>query len=717
MSLKPKNTVEDSYVEGLTCALCDSPDLHVVHLEKYPDYVSCGSCGSAFVVEDEGSWIMYGKFNAELPQTREFALRQWTWLDAVRQRAEDERLSLSQEPAEPPQPPMTDLPIPALEEKPAEAELETEAEVSEVSPPPPSKVEEMAEPTAPSVFPEAKEFTSPEDIPLDTDRVEDMAPEGATPPDQFDELQQSRLEQVTAPTGETSPQQPVEEQVVDEQLVEDKPGEPPSSFEATLEDASLPVPDWLEQKPAEGAEEILSTAPFTEDTSDEAQTKKEAIVPPFVGDIPDAFPPATEAGVPGEPEAEPSASKEATDFLDLLRESDEAPTFTLPKEMEASAFPGLEDTSPEIDQELTGLEEVDEPIEEHLLPPWARGEVTDEVKPPVEEFEETPVPSFLEEAPEEKFIPEEPFPFSLEKTAAVDTQAEVSKPEPVPSVMDAPPPEEPEEGYRHRVVVKGDRLTFPKNVCSHCLRTPVSLATAVRGTLPDPTMPALRKPLTFKLPLCHDCERRAKASTQEERSARIQAHVISGIVAVFLMLLALVFKLARFDPNAFEGILVLLIVGVLGYGIPAILLLNRASNYPPPFDAAYVLTTLRVLDDAGEGNTAFEWRNQGYAELFRQVNRQNAKGTVSKVEDTMMIAEPEQEQEPEPETGTEPSEIMEPPQSMEQAFEDMIAEAQVSDSEMEIEIPPGTEEGGKLDTLEQVFRDTSPPDKNPPETE
>jgi hypothetical protein len=154
----------------------------------------------------------------------------------------------------------------------------------------------------------------------------------------------------------------------------------------------------------------------------------------------------------------------------------------------------------------------------------------------------------------------------------------------------------------------------------------------------------MRKPLTFKLPLCRDCEKRAKASTDEERSAKIQAHIISGLVALVLIVISLIAGFIRFEPDAIEGIMVLLIVGVLGYGIPAILLLNRASSYPPPYDAAYVLTTLRVADDAGDEATAFEWRNQGYAELFRQVNRRNAEDTINQVEDLMLLIEPELEE-------------------------------------------------------------------------
>ena len=91
MSLTPRSTIEDDFVNGIRCAICGNPGLQVSHLEKYPDFVTCNQCGAAFIVENEGSWVMYGKIPAEYPETSQFALRQWTWLDAVAQKAEDER--------------------------------------------------------------------------------------------------------------------------------------------------------------------------------------------------------------------------------------------------------------------------------------------------------------------------------------------------------------------------------------------------------------------------------------------------------------------------------------------------------------------------------------------------------------------------------------------------------------------------------------------------
>lgn len=761
MSLKPRISVEDNYVDGLICAICENPDLHVVHVDNYPDFISCGNCASAFVVEDEGSWIMYGKVNADLPETREFAVRQWTWLDAVRQRVQDERESRKKESPVEPTPP-TSMETEALapvegaelepevapsaiqepEEIVPDADLPSEQEVSEelgpseTTPPSPSsddlippesdttqefldEITKLEEPSPPpdeatelredaqfddltdrfdelvpdeapavetdseeqegpsldALFPEAKEFKISEDTPLHLDQAEGEAVVEEIAPDEIDEVHLSRLEQVASDSEEHIP----------ESSVEGPPAEALSSDELMPEAESPPIPDWLEEGPTAEAEELDPTPPFSEVAPEESQTIKDQIVPPFVDDDSEPSSGTAPEDVLRTPEEDLAASTTPADFLDLTSEQTAPPTSPVDEEVDAptSAFEEQEVQTSESMEEIPGLKEVDEPIEEHLLPPWAREEGTEEEPPPG-----------AETAPE-------PIPFTSEDPASIDTVVEDIEQEPAPIEEPKLPPGEPEEGFRHRVIVKGDKLVFPKNVCAHCLRMPVSLAAAVRGTLPDPEQPGTRKPLTFKLPLCQDCEKRAKASTDEEQSAKIQAHIISGIIAAFLLIIALIAGFARFEPNFFEAILVLLIVGVLGYGIPAVFLLNRASSYPPPFDAAYVLTTLRVADDAGDESTAFEWRNQGYAELFRQVNRRNAEDSTSRVEDLMMLIEPVAEEEVE---NAEPA-------ITEQEIEEMLDEAK--SSMMEGEETVKKSEPGMLDSLEKAFKEPQAPEDKP----
>ncbi len=676
MPLKPRITVEDNYVDGLTCAFCESAELQVSHVDNYPDFVTCGNCASAFVVEDEGSWIMYGKVNDDLPETSEFALRQWTWLDSVRQRAQDERAAQRGETLEqpPPVPPLEQEDQAALEEveltlpdgPESEKLLRAEQapspdfmdEITKLEEPLPKaedptelpeavesvelasvfddlgpdhaiepQTAEQEEPSVESLFPEAEELKLPDDIPLDPDHVEGGLLVEDTPPSEVDEVELSRLEQVTA-----SP-----EDMVSDTTAEEQSSPPISLEERAAEDEGLPIPKWLEQKPASAADELFETPPFSEGGPEKTTIDDETIVPPFVDDSAKPSPViSAESDIaPTTLEPDLTASTEPADFLDPI--SEPTPPSEPFLEKQDLELPPI--SSSETVEEIAGLEEVDEPIEEHLLPPWARQEgaavepASGEVSAP------EPLPFTTGEPITESEDISDPFPFTTEETAPSEGFVGIEQ-EAVPDQEPELPTGEPEGGFRYRIVVKGDQLTFPKNVCAHCLQMQVSLAAAVRGTLPDPEQPGMRKPLTFKLPLCRNCENRAKASTDEERSAKIQAHAISGIVAIFMIVIILIAGIASFEPNALEGIMVLLIVGVLSYAIPAVLLLNRASSYPPPYDAAYVLTTLRVADDAGDEVTAFEWRNQGYAELFRQVNRRNAEDSISKVEDLMMLIEP-----------------------------------------------------------------------------
>src|SRR3990172_4788517 len=87
----PRTSVEDAFTWGLRCAICSQSDLFVQHLPAYPDFVTCRNCGAAFVVEDTGERVMYGKIPDDYPETTGFALRQWVWLEAVDRRAREER--------------------------------------------------------------------------------------------------------------------------------------------------------------------------------------------------------------------------------------------------------------------------------------------------------------------------------------------------------------------------------------------------------------------------------------------------------------------------------------------------------------------------------------------------------------------------------------------------------------------------------------------------
>jgi hypothetical protein len=128
MALTPRLALDEKFISGMKCAICESPELKIVHVDKYPDFISCAQCGSAFVVESEGSWVMYGKIPQEYPETSQFALKQWTWLDAVAQRAEDERREKSAPPTpvDPASVVVDNLPEPVVSSPPVYQEIPPE---------------------------------------------------------------------------------------------------------------------------------------------------------------------------------------------------------------------------------------------------------------------------------------------------------------------------------------------------------------------------------------------------------------------------------------------------------------------------------------------------------------------------------------------------------------------------------------------------------------
>lgn len=130
MTSTPRTSIDDGYALGLDCAICGSPDLFVQHLPDYPDFVTCSSCTSAFVLEDGGERVLYGNISPDYPRTAQFALKQWVWLEAVQRRAAQERPA----PATPPEPEeSTPPPAPeaALRQGMPQAEPETEPEQAE----------------------------------------------------------------------------------------------------------------------------------------------------------------------------------------------------------------------------------------------------------------------------------------------------------------------------------------------------------------------------------------------------------------------------------------------------------------------------------------------------------------------------------------------------------------------------------------------------------
>lgn len=91
MTPVPRRTIDDEYAEGRGCVVCGAIALTVFHLERFPDYIACGECGSAFVVEQDGERVRFGKIPEDYAEVRRFALKEWAWPEAIARRVAADR--------------------------------------------------------------------------------------------------------------------------------------------------------------------------------------------------------------------------------------------------------------------------------------------------------------------------------------------------------------------------------------------------------------------------------------------------------------------------------------------------------------------------------------------------------------------------------------------------------------------------------------------------
>ena len=196
-----------------------------------------------------------------------------------------------------------------------------------------------------------------------------------------------------------------------------------------------------------------------------------------------------------------------------------------------------------------------------------------------------------------------------------------------------PPASDPAPGQRYRVVTRGERVVFPGADCAHCGKTPVKGKLSVAGTLPRGQNLGQRRPTHFDVPLCASCRGRAAAKSDEARAAQLQAHLISGIIGMVLIVGALALDIINPRDLSLIDLFLGLILLIVGYSGPAFFLLNRVGNFIPPVDARYVRTTLLVPSETQGLETAFEWRNNEYAQRFIEANQANALGNVSSIKD------------------------------------------------------------------------------------
>ncbi|MES0344533.1 MAG: hypothetical protein ABUK16_10515, partial [Anaerolineales bacterium] len=303
----------------------------------------------------------------------------------------------------------------------------------------------------------------------------------------------------------------------------------------------------------------------------------------------------------------PSPEEPEQDFLANLRQSAGVP-------LESEPIPDLH------------ISEV--PLESQpIFPPLADADAVESAVEPesfasrIESLAQTP-PTDLE--PIEK-TPSEPEAPSQEVDMAIAAVVEEEE----AALLDTDPP----RGHRYRVVIRGEKAVFPSGDCAHCGRTPVKGHLAVVGSLPDGQNITHRKTATFKIPLCSECRKRAGQLSEEAKEARLQAHLLSAIGGMLLVVGALAVGIIKPADLQFFDILILAILFVVGYTLPALFLLGRVGKYPPPDSASYVRSTLLVPKETQGLETAFEWRNPEYAERFFEANEAHTLGKLSKIKD------------------------------------------------------------------------------------
>jgi hypothetical protein len=91
------------------------------------------------------------------------------------------------------------------------------------------------------------------------------------------------------------------------------------------------------------------------------------------------------------------------------------------------------------------------------------------------------------------------------------------------------------------------------------------------------------------------------------------------VVGLALVVGALALNLVSFEGDGLGGFLALGVVGIMGYGITA-LILTQSKATPPP-DALFVGTTLLVRGSPLSPETVFAWRHAGYADVFYLANQ------------------------------------------------------------------------------------------------
>lgn len=628
----PRQTIEPSFIQDLDCPICGEDALRLKSMERYPDYVACANCSSQFVAEEGGERVMYGEIPRAYPRTSQFALQQWAWPEAIARRAAEERSEAAAEPtSQPPGEPAgqeSDKPEPASPpDQPSQPPAPQAPTDAPSQPSPSADVEptveepELADEPEPPSFQEEPPPTSTEDPPVEpAQSTPAPAPEPAA----------EAPEEPEPPTFEAEPSEPV------------TPGEPApddGAFEAELEPPPWQPPEGTEAEAPEAAEPEVS-----QEALDEEFDEEEDWLPPFGeapeeeegAELPEDFEPAPEMPDWLAREEPEESADIGTSHPPVAEEgqADEDLAAAL-WEQEGAEAEDEEPLTPDRDQteerqfasEFMSELEAERAEESGEEAPGARPP-----KPEAEEYTQEELAAMLwtgEARPETKTEAEGP-------PGEHATEPAMKRPESGAAPQEAAPPREPiepEPGLRHRVVLKTSQPNLPEDMCAHCTQTPTVAKLPVRAALYRGTGVGERQMATFHVPICADCRARVNAHSDEQQTARLQAHLISVLVALFLVVGALGFRVVDFQDTVLVDLAILVVLALMGYIVPVAVLLLRASRFTKPPDARYVATTMRVPSDTEGLETAYEWRSPEYASHFLQANSESATGGVTKVKE------------------------------------------------------------------------------------
>ena len=152
---------------------------------------------------------------------------------------------------------------------------------------------------------------------------------------------------------------------------------------------------------------------------------------------------------------------------------------------------------------------------------------------------------------------------------------------------------------------------------------------SVVGSLPVSVETARRRRASFRLPLCEDCYSKLNIRSSAQKSAQLQVHLTSALVALGLLIIALGLEIVDLSGNISMELLMLTALGVLGYFLPLVVLLPRTKRVGLLLETQLVRSTLQIKPpDEEVPNTIFDFLNPDYAELFLNANRESAPGTA-----------------------------------------------------------------------------------------